>query len=908
MSRKLTITTGVTARGGAVTRKEVSWEGLAARLQRFSVLNITLDQYSALSTDQKADVKDSAGFFIGGHFSDDTRKKAALVGRSLLTLDVDALPAFELPGVKDVYHNFAHVYHTSASHRRDKPKFRLVFPLSRDIATEEYEPLARRVAALLSIDAVDRVSYRPSQLMYMPVHCSDGKRGYYNHTAAWLDPDALLATYADWRDFAEWPRGTEETDVRNVADAMEDPCTKKGVIGAFCRIYDIHQAITHFGLPYLPTEHDNRYTPVGATGSQGAVVYSSATCEAAFLYSHHSHDPAASRCLNSWDLVRLCKWPNRPNEASQKEMQALAYSDDAVRDEAEGRPLLDFEDLTKKSSEDSQPADSDEKVKAKTANYKNLADAIYDLVAAPIIDVDVRRAACKHLISKLAAARLDPSDEDVLAAALRKTYPKGEAPSKDRIHSDIKKLRSSFGGTTEADDGTITDIEMDLVGEVLARHYGTGKHLRRVGKAFWVYDGGCWRMTEDEQVKGRMLDTIVSLRVQRPDDKPGIVSAVGEGATTALVQRLWTAFPSIVARQHSDKDPLGLRSERPAIINCLNGELHLNADGIFVLEPHNPDNFLTAQIPINYDPDALCPEWDTFCNYIFEDALDPSAMRGHLEELGGYVIQPTRWLRTWVLFQGTTAAGKTTIGRVFGNLLGRSAVMRPLSSYDGRNSHAEAGLVGKLMLLDEDFDKGAVLPDGFIKKISEAKELTANPKSKDEFSFVCRALPIIISNSWPATRDASDALIDRALVWHFDKQFMGTQRNDAKADRMVLGELPGILNQFIAGFERLRARGHWSPPLECLFARDEWVSKSNSVGRFLSDCVERVTDKKLKIVATDVWNAYCVWMSEAMPGARKVGRNEFYDRCEHNLGVRVKIKGDHFFVDVRLKKEAVVDF
>jgi hypothetical protein len=281
-------------------------------------------KYLTLTVDQKGDLKDKTGFFIGGWFSDNTRKKAALLGRSLLTLDVDSLPAYELDGVAAVYEKYAYVMHSSMSHRAEKPKFRLVFPFTRDITVEEYEPIARMVASWLSIDGVDKVSYRPTQLMYNPAVCEDGETLYSVNEGEWLNPDKVLAHYSNWHDFDLWPKSASEKELRQSAAQMEDPCKKGGVIGAFCVAFDIHQAIQKFELPYTPTELENRYTPVGSSGSQGAVIYPSDSCEAAFLYSHHSQDVAANRCLNAWDLVRHCKWPKDKDAESHKKMMALA--------------------------------------------------------------------------------------------------------------------------------------------------------------------------------------------------------------------------------------------------------------------------------------------------------------------------------------------------------------------------------------------------------------------------------------------------------------------------------------------------------------------------------------------------------------------------------------------------------
>jgi P4 family phage/plasmid primase-like protien len=325
---------------------------------------------------------------------------------------------------------------------------------------------------------------------------------------------------------------------------------------------------------------------------------------------------------------------------------------------------------------------------------------------------------------------------------------------------------------------------------------------------------------------------------------------------------------------------------KPAVINCLNCEIWFNRDGSYEVRDHDPANHFTSQVPVAFNPKAKAPEWDRFCQIIFKNADQPLELKRHLEELGGYLIQHSRWLKAWILFHGPKDAGKSTVGRAFSRLLKGATASRPLSAYDSNgNAHAEAGLVGKLMLLDEDFAQGALLPDGFIKKISEEKMLTANPKGKDEFDFVCRSLPVVISNHWPSTRDVSDAFRERAMVFPFSRRIPASQRSDARAEKMLKGaDLEGLLLKFIEGFGRLRARGDWEFPGDCTAAWTNWISNSNPVNVFLEDAVAEAEEGEVK--CPSLYTHYRTWVRWASPGGRTLGRNRFYEAVDGVLGER----------------------
>jgi len=119
--------------------------------------------------------------------------------------------------------------------------------------------------------------------------------------------------YADWRNIAEWPQvpGVQEKRISRAAK-QEDPNEKSGVVGAFCKVYDIYRALAEL-LPdtYLPTDMPDRFTFAGGSTTGGAIVYDNGK----FLYSHHATDPCSGRLVNAFDLVRLHKFSHLDDEA-----------------------------------------------------------------------------------------------------------------------------------------------------------------------------------------------------------------------------------------------------------------------------------------------------------------------------------------------------------------------------------------------------------------------------------------------------------------------------------------------------------------------------------------------------------------------------------------------------------------
>jgi predicted P-loop ATPase len=268
----------------------------------------TLQQYLNYNKGIQDDLKDVGGF-VGGTLEGNVRKAGHVVGRDLITLDMDNIPSEGTTGILQRIGSmgFACAVYSTRKHEAIKPRLRIVAPLSRTATADEYEPIARKLASILGIEFCDPTTFQPMRLMYWPSCCSDSQYVFHVWDNPLINTDGMLGMYADWRNVSEWPvvPGTDQAHER-LLKKQEDPTTKKGVVGAFCKTYDIYKAIETF----IPGEYatcdtaDNRLTFTGGSTTGGAVVYE----DGLFLYSHHATDPCSGKLVNAFDLVRLHKF------------------------------------------------------------------------------------------------------------------------------------------------------------------------------------------------------------------------------------------------------------------------------------------------------------------------------------------------------------------------------------------------------------------------------------------------------------------------------------------------------------------------------------------------------------------------------------------------------------------------
>lgn len=271
-------------------------------------------EYINFSKDIQDNIKDVGGF-VGGFLKDGKRRKDTVINRSLVTLDADF--AYENM-IEDIEKNcdFAMCIYTTHKHTKENPRFRIVIPLSYEVDPIEYEAIARKLAFNIGIDYFDDTTYSPSRLMYFPSTSKDGDYVFKIIDKAWLNPKDILNSYENYKDESSWPfssRTKKKVINSNTNVPKENPRLKEGIIGAFCRVYNVFDVIEKYlSNIYKKGDSDYRYTYINGSSSNGLIIYENGD----FAYSHHSTDVCLDKLCNSFDLLRLHKFSNLDEKVS----------------------------------------------------------------------------------------------------------------------------------------------------------------------------------------------------------------------------------------------------------------------------------------------------------------------------------------------------------------------------------------------------------------------------------------------------------------------------------------------------------------------------------------------------------------------------------------------------------------
>lgn len=336
-SRLLHISTGASRKATVWPQSEISWADFTEKLKTPVRSTETYEEYLKLPKSRQDELKDVGGY-VGGTLSGNRRKAPNVTGRDLITLDLDNIPTGRTDDIIRRVDGLgcAAVIYSTRKHSEFSPRLRIVIPTDRTATADEYEPAARKVGHLIGIEYCDPTTFEASRLMYWGSCCKDAVYVYQVMDKAFCSVDGILGMYEDWRNVKEWPQvpGTEALERRRLAK-QEDPTTKEGVIGAFCRTYSVTEAMAAF-IPgmYEETDTPGRYTYTGGSTVGGAVVYDGDK----FLFSHHATDPCGGQLVNAFDLVRLHVYGDRDQEAkegtpSNKLPSFLAMEQAALKDQ-----------------------------------------------------------------------------------------------------------------------------------------------------------------------------------------------------------------------------------------------------------------------------------------------------------------------------------------------------------------------------------------------------------------------------------------------------------------------------------------------------------------------------------------------------------------------------------------------
>lgn len=288
------------------------------------------------------------------------------------------------------------------------------------------------------------------------------------------------------------------------------------------------------------------------------------------------------------------------------------------------------------------------------------------------------------------------------------------------------------------------------------------------------------------------------------------------------------------------------------MLNVANGMLDLESG---TLKPHDPVYRSSMQIPIEWDEDATCPNYEAWLAEIVGDQSDD------LEEVTSTMLDPSRTPSKAVFLFGPARSGKGTWLRLMQSMVGVRNISAITLHQLVSDRFAAANVFGKMLNVAADLSSAHIEDISIFKMMTGEDPIPANRKYGNQFVFTNRALFAFGANELPTVGESSRAYVERIKPFGFSNSFAGHE--DPNIEAAMVAELQGILVRWVRAYRKLRTRGTYLQTDQGV--RHEFEVRSDRVRQWVSEACTVVT----KLPATTASGA--VSPDVSAPGAVSPG-------------------------------------
>jgi P4 family phage/plasmid primase-like protien len=268
------------------------------------------------------------------------------------------------------------------------------------------------------------------------------------------------------------------------------------------------------------------------------------------------------------------------------------------------------------------------------------------------------------------------------------------------------------------------------------------------------------------------------------------------------------------------------------------------------LKDFNPDDIHFTKLPVDYNPQATCPN---IKKHFKEITSNESNVR-ILEEVGGWFLLNEYKPERAVMLSGHGRNGKGKTIMMWKEFLGIENVATiPLQQFE-KDQYAAGDLLNMRANLAGDLDNETLKNTGLFKQVTGRDPISSNRKYLSRIKFNNNAKMVCACNEMPHTRDMSVGFFSRWVLVDFPYRFVKKEdydslsyvdREKAKiADPDIINtlitpeELSGYLNLALEGLQRLLKQNDFSTNLTTEQVKREWLKRSDSFGAFIDEFLE----------------------------------------------------------------------
>ncbi|WP_207688598.1 phage/plasmid primase, P4 family [Desulfonema limicola] len=393
--------------------------------------------------------------------------------------------------------------------------------------------------------------------------------------------------------------------------------------------------------------------------------------------------------------------------------------------------------------------------------------------------------------------------------------------------------------------------------ERLVAQCGDDIHYCHTMGKWLIWDGKRWIIDKSETIKSKAKKVVRNIyaEAQKEDDdrrRREIVSHATKSESASRIKSMISLAKSEAGIPVSQDD----LDKNQFLLNCLNGTIDLKTGELL---PHNREHLITKLVPVEYNPKALCPTWDSFMNRIMDNNQN---LISFLQRAVGYSLTGDTGEQCMFIFWGTGANGKSTFLQTIGKMLDDYSMNTPtqtlLVKRQGAMSNDVAKLKGARFVTASEAETDQKLAEGLIKQMTGSDTISARFLFQEWFDFNPTHKIFLGTNHKPVINGTDNAIWRRIRLVNFDVTIPESER-DKRLLSKLQEELSGILAWAVRGCLDWYKNGLGEPE-EVKEATDDYREEMDILAQFLKDrCKEKDGAKEL---SKDIWEQYQEWCED----------------------------------------------
>ena len=334
------------------------------------------------------------------------------------------------------------------------------------------------------------------------------------------------------------------------------------------------------------------------------------------------------------------------------------------------------------------------------------------------------------------------------------------------------------------------------------------------------------------------------------------------------------------------------------LINLGNGVYDMQ-DG--TLAPHNPDFYMTSQLPFDYDETATAPIWQMYLASTFvkpNTTETDSELIAFVQEAMGYSLTTSIKYHATFWCSGEGNNGKGVLFHTLEQLAGDGAISLNIGLLK-REQYQLAMLAGKrIAMCSESGATQNLVEDALIKTLVAGDTMNVRMINQRPFMLHPKCKLWWSMNSLPAVADSSHGFWRRVKLIPFNRVF-NEREMIVDLKNMLVQELPGIFNWVMLGLDRLRRRGKFDLPKQVAERTELYKKESNPVELFVEDECYIENDQNKAAILTVVYASYKNWCFNN--GYKAIASRRFKSEMLRLLHFTKKVAHGTIYVGVGLK-------